>query len=37
MLMVAIEQEFGVSIEGADSLGLNSYDSARQYLAALGL
>ena len=35
-LVVAIEEEFGVVIDVADSLNLTSYDSARRYLAAAG-
>jgi acyl carrier protein len=36
-LVAAIESEFGVSVDTADSLGLTSYESARLYLEELGV
>jgi acyl carrier protein len=36
-LVAAIEGEFGIAIDAGDSLTLTSYDSARQYLADLGV
>ncbi len=33
-LVVAIEEEFGVTIDAGDSLMLTSYEAARRYLAA---
>jgi len=33
MLMVAIESEFGMSIDAADQLRLTSYPAIREYLA----
>jgi acyl carrier protein len=35
-LVVAIEEEFGLTIDAGDSLGLTSYDAARRYLADAG-
>lgn len=36
-LMLALESEFGVSIDAADSLSLTSYDVVRSYLQERGL
>jgi acyl carrier protein len=36
-LVAAIESEFGLSIDTADSIGLTSYESARLYLEELGV
>jgi acyl carrier protein len=36
-LVAAIESEFGVSVDTADSIGLTSYESARLYLEELGV
>lgn len=35
-LVAAMEGEFGLAIDAADSLSLTSYEAARQYLAAQG-
>ena len=37
LLVAAIEEEFGVTIDAGDSLGLTSYDAARRYLADAGV
>lgn len=34
-LVVAIEEEFGIAMDAADSLAITSYDTVRQYLSAL--
>jgi acyl carrier protein len=36
-LVAAIESEFGVSVDTADSLSLTSYESARLYIEELGI
>ena len=37
LLVLALESEFGVSIDAADSLSLTSYDVVRSYLEERGL
>ena len=36
-LVAAIESEFDLSVDTADSIGLTSYESARLYLEELGV
>jgi hypothetical protein len=36
-LVIALQEEFGVDVDAADSLAITSFDSARQYLVGLGV